>query len=399
MPSPLADIDWTDLDSGEMTTAVFLLCKALQERYNIGRSSITGSFFNNPGEPHRYTFPSTATPNPSWELNDGDPLEDWSQEVEDLFEECIRFYIDTDKNDALIGSAYNANWLKTYADDADAPLTYANRLFEKTGYTSYPDLSVYAPEEVKKFYDMVTTLKVTHDTYVSTIGTRINDNYLIFDGEFDKDQSTGFGIDETGADYYGGATRGEGGEAVTNTTPFTDFKTGNGNLFGSGTTSFNEDTDTGTAPNWYTPYKLNVGRLSSGGNYWNWMRSARVTFVVDWTDVENNLGITGRPLDYDESIDYINTITENYPTGQDPATGTPAGEDVVYRRSIESVTTNVNKISIEVNDQITVGTMPTNITDLSNGDIIDVEIVLGNNIRGIFYENWDGDGGFEYYTP
>ena len=42
--SLLAGIDWTDLDSAEMTTAVKVLCIALQERFNIGAMKLDGTF-------------------------------------------------------------------------------------------------------------------------------------------------------------------------------------------------------------------------------------------------------------------------------------------------------------------------------------------------------------------
>ena len=42
--SLLADIDWDDLDSAEMTTAVNVLCIALQERFNIGAMRMDGTY-------------------------------------------------------------------------------------------------------------------------------------------------------------------------------------------------------------------------------------------------------------------------------------------------------------------------------------------------------------------
>ena len=399
MASPLADIDWTNLDSAELSTAVKLLCKATQERYNIARVEFDGGYFDNPGDPQVFIFPSVDPTTPEYELNDGDPVEDFSTQVQNLLQDCLRFYVDTDKVDAQIGTTEAGTIdIKTYNDAADAPGTYDNRLFEKTGYTSWPDLSVYAAAEVKKWYDMVTTLKVVWRTYVNTSGTPSNDNYRIWVGEFDKDFSKFYVVDEDGAEYYGGQTEGEGGEATSNTTPFTDFKTGNGNLFASGDFTFTEGVDTGTPPEWDRPYKLNVGRLS-GGNYWNYIRAARLTIVGDWTDIEANTGITGRPIDYDESIDVIRTFTETFPTGEDPNTGTPAAEDVIYRRSINSVTAVGDEEKIEIDDQITAGTMPTNITDIGTSEEILINIRLENGIRGIFYENWDDDGGFIYFTP
>jgi len=399
MASPLADVDWDNLSSAELSTAIFLLCKATQERYNIGRLNFTGNYFNNPGDPHLYIFPSEDSTATQFNLNDGDPLEDWSQDVEDLFDGMIRFYVDTEKTDDQIGTTEGGTPdVKTYADAADAPGTYDNRLFEVTGYTSWPDLSVYAGAEVKKWYDMITTLKVINREYIQVAGSPVNDNYRIWVGEFDKDFTKFFVVDEDGAQYYGGQTEGEGGESTGNTTPFTDFKTGNDNLFDNGDYTFTEGVDTGTPPTWYIPYKLNFGRLA-GGNYWNWIRSARLTIVGDWTDVESNLGVTGRPIDYDESIDKIRGFTETFPTGEDPNTGTPAAEDVIYRRSIESVIVNGDEIEIEIDDQITPGTMPTNITDIGTSEEIVIEVDIENGARGRFYENWDGDGGFIYFTP
>lgn len=397
--STLADIDWTDLDSAEMTTAIKVLLIACQERHNIAFMDFAGDFFGPIPTPNVFPF---ADNDPIYTLFDGDPFVNPSGEVEALLSKSLIHYLDVDKLDDYVGTTdtdtgVNSVKLQTYNDAADAPGTYDNRLFEKTGYTSWPDLSVCAPEEVKKLYDMVTTLKVVIRPYVNVgPGTPINDNEFIFDGEFDPAQSTGFVVDETGADYYGGNTRGEGGNAVGTATPYTDFKTGNSNLFASGSTNW-QTGDTGTEPDYNDPYKFNMGRLG-GGNYWAWQRSARWTYSVDWTDIINNLGITGRPIDYDSSIDKIETLTEDYPTGHDTAITTPAAVNVIYHRDV-TISTVSNVDELEVDDQLGNATLPTNITDIAAGEEIDVLISIAIDGRRRFYENWDGEGGFDSYTP
>ena len=393
--STLADIDWTDLDSAEMTTAIKVLLIACQERHNIAFMDFTGTFPGPTPSPDIFPF---ADNDPIFTLSEGDPFLNPSGFVESLLSKSLIHYADLDKLDDYVGTTDTGSVaLQTYNDAADAPGTYDNRLFEKTGYTSWPDLSVGAPEEVKKLYDMVTTLKVVIRQYVNVGSeTPINDNEFIFDGEFDPAQSTGFGIDETGADYYGGNTRGEGGNAVAATTPYTDFKTGNSNLFASGSTSWTTG-DSGTEPEQTEPYTFNMGRLA-GGNYWAWQRSARWTYSVDWTDIIDNLGITGRPVDYDSSIDKIASLIETFPVGHDTAITTPAAVNVIYHRDV-TISTVSNVDELEIDDQLGNATLPTNITDIAAGEEIDVLVSIATEGRRLFYENWDGEGGFDSFTP
>ena len=109
--SLLADIDWTDLDSAEMTTAVRVLCITLQERFNIGACDLEGDYSTGgtPANPSdnilKDMFPY-KTNSPRWTLNDGDPLINYTasgqaaqNDMIHLIENAAQHYADIEKWD------------------------------------------------------------------------------------------------------------------------------------------------------------------------------------------------------------------------------------------------------------------------------------------------------------
>lgn len=398
MASPLADVDWTDLDSAEMTTAVKLILVGLQERANLTMVRMDGTY-NTLGTPSDQTvsnyFPY-GNNTPIYTLNDGDPLIDFTNEVEDLIQKCMAC-ADIEKwDDADANSEGNLTQYRL-SGVADDPGTYDNRLFEITGYTSYPDLSVYAPEEVKKAYDMMVEFK-----YIIRAHGIDNDDYMIFNGEFDVEEDSGTLVsnDVDGADWYGISDK-DNGDPVGTTAPYTDFKAGNNNLFDSGSASYNEDTDSGTyPPNYQYPYRLRFTRYTGSGNYVNWLSAFRVTYVADWTDVKAAVGNTGQPISY-QNQQNMRGLVNLFPTGEDTNWSWPKSTTGIAQRYYTDITLTVNgdKDEIEVDDDLSPVTLPTNITDIAAGEQVRITADYANTFRNLFLEYWNADGGFEYFTP
>jgi len=411
--SLLADIDWADLDSAEMATAVKVLCIALQERFNIAACDLEGDYSTsgNPANPSEQVlsnmFPYKSN-TPRWPLNDGDPLVDYTEsglaaqdDLNHLLVNTALNYADIEKWDDAATNKDSGDTRFTLAGIADDPGTYANRLQEVTGYTSYPDLTVMAPEEVKKLYDMVVVMKLVIRNY--NPATQTTAVHRIFTGEFDVDLAAALTTDDNnngdGGDFYNGGV--STAVSTGTSTPYNDFKTGNSNLFGSSAASFNEDTDSGTFPPSLLiakPYNISFRRFSSS-SYTNFINSFQTAFVVDWDIAQTAVGFTGKPIDY-KAQNTITSLTESFPSGHDTSFQYPASTTAVDQRYYETVSDSaVGEVVTISRDNLLVGvTLPSTQTSIADGEAILVQAEFANNLRVFILEDWDGDGGFEYYS-
>lgn len=398
--SLLAGYNWSDLAAEEITTAVKALAIATQERFVCSSCRVNGTFQTS-GTPSddslKNIFPYKSNSSVKWKLNDGDPLPDLSGDVQDLLSQMLNNFIDFDKQDNLLGT--NSTLLKTFASAADAPGTYDNRLFEKTGYTSWPDLSVYDKREVKKWYDMLTTLKWSWRAYGGGVSPTA-DTHVEFNGVFDTEQAKFYTVDQNGAEMYG--IDNTNYEPVTNTTPYSNFKTDLAALFGTTTDSYNNYSGSGTyEPDQNYPYNLRIARQSTDGDYMCWNASFYPTYILDWDSIETATGLTARPIGHKMYV-IISQLVNSFPSGHDtnfayPSTTT--AEDELYEATCTlNRVSNVDEVAIDLD--FSPVDVPTNITDIAAGESITVKATIaGMGGQFVIFENWDGDGGFEYYTP
>ena len=409
--SLLAGIDWTDLDSAEMTTAVRILCIAMQERFNIGAMRMDGTFFTggtaiNPSDNILKDMFPYKTNTPRWPLNDDDPLVDYTNQtlahnnLNHLILNAAQHYADIEKWDDAATNKDSGDTRFVLSGAADAPGTYDNRLLEVTGYTTYPDLSVMAPEEVKKLYDMVVVMKYVVRNTQSTLRANV---HRIFIGEFDVSQSGNFseGDDGDGANYYNAGSSSTV-TPITNTTPYSAFETGNSNLFASSAASFDESTDSGTyEPPFYggvdQPYYIKLIITAGKGGYRSLIRAFQTHFVIDWATPKTAVGFIGKPLEYKTQAN-MTSLTNTFPTGFDTNFDYPATTTAVDERYWETVTTSTTLEVVTVErDNLLVGvTLPSAPNSLAALDEIEVDPRM--NILTVYQlEDWGGDGGFEYY--
>lgn len=412
--SLLADIDWTNLDSAEMTTAVKVLCIALQERFNIAACDLEGDFSTsgNPANPSdnilKNMFPYKGN-SPRWPLNDGDPLVNYTDsglaaqdDMVHLIQNAAQHYADIEKWDDAATNKDSGDTRFVLSGVADDPGTYDNRLLEVTGYTTYPDLTVMAPEEVKKLYDMVVIMRFVSRNY--NPATQTTAVYRIFNGEFDVDLAAALTVDDNnngdGGDFYNGGV--STAVSTGTSTPYNDFKTGNTNLFGSSASTFNEDTDTGTFPPSLLiakPYNISFRRFS-GSSYTNFINSFQTAFVVDWDIAQTEVGFIGKPVEY-KAQNTLTALTENFPSGHDTSFQFPATTTAINQRYYETVSDSaVGDVVTISRDNLLIGvTLPSTQTSIADAEAILVQAEFSNNLRVFILEDWDADGGFEYYTP
>ncbi len=412
--SLLAGIDWNNLSSAEMTNAVRILCIAMQERFNIaamrmdGTYSTSGSVANPSDDILKNMFPYGGN-NPRWPLNDGDPLVNYTgsfaaqDDLNHLILNTAQNYADIERwNDDATNKASGGNvWTLSYP--ADDPGTYANRLLEVTGYTTYPDLSVMAPEEVKKLYDMVVIMRYARRDPQSQLRANV---HRIFEGEFDISQAATYVVEDPegdGANYYNAGS--SAGVIPTNTAPYTAFNTGNGNLFGTPGASFDESVDSGTfEPPFYhgvrRPYFVWLRRFNAGGDkYTNFIKAYQTQHVIDWSVPRALVGFIGLPLAY-LAQNNMSSLVNAFPAGHDTLFDYPAATTTTDQRYWETVTDSeaLDVVTMK-RDNLLVGvTLPATPSSIASGESIEVEPFFGTNLISFHLEDWDGEGGFVYYS-
>ena len=394
MASTLDGMDFDNMPSIEITTAIRILAQATQERFNISTMDMAGAFVGD--DIARSNIFPYGDNTPIWSLEDeAGPLADFTGNIANLFTRMLFRYADIEKwNDADTDSENN-NSRYDLSGAADAPGTYDNRLFEIIGdiTNSYPDLSVSSPAEVKKWYDMI----VVCSHILRPHGDGENDDYYIFEGSFDVEQAKTVAADEDGADFFG--INASTYEPVGNTTPYSNFKSAQNALFGTLPDSYNTDTDSGTyPPDKGAPFSVRVARASGAGNYMSWTKCFQITYVADWTDSRAAVGFDGRPVSYKHQ--QRAALSETFPTGEDPTYIYPGSTTAQNERYYTSnvVTEVSDKDEIAVDHDLSAITVPTNITDLSANEQVLVFVGFDNVLDNLFLENWDGDGGFDSFT-
>jgi hypothetical protein len=392
--SLLDGIDFDNLPSEVPAVAIKKLAIATQERFNIAIVRTNGtksSFFNTI---FKY-FPYGANTNPEYVLNEGDPIPDLTSEIETLLGFCANLYADVEKWDDAATNLETGSTSYRLSDTADDSGTYDNRLFEITGYTSYPDLSVYAKEEVKKWYDMLTELKYIHRSSGFNLGTG---SYHIFKGEFDVGTNPFYSTDDPlgiDANFYGIDETDPNLEDPSNTTPYTDMVTANTNYQTSTAAIHNEDID-GSFTYDTSPYSVRFRRDGSG-DYISCLRAFTDTHVLNWANIRSTVGMTGKPVSYKRQARV--TISETFPTGEDTNMSYPystTGDNQRFYCDL-SITEVSDTTEIEIDLDINPATMPANLTDIGANELVQVSTTV--SYPGNWLENWDGEGGFDYYTP
>jgi hypothetical protein len=169
MASPLAEIDWDNLQAADVPIAMRLLMLATQERYIVGTTEWSGG----EGGPYKNEYP-LYDPFVNSDPKYGRPNDVFANgsNLNVMIDAMALGYRDeTRLNEYAAGkvltttpaSATEIVYLRLNSP-ADDPVTYANRLFENAGIpgtdgSQYPDLTSGSPLEVKKWYDIITQFK------------------------------------------------------------------------------------------------------------------------------------------------------------------------------------------------------------------------------------------------
>ncbi len=146
MASPLAEIDWDNLESANLVTAMNLLELAYSERTNMAYL-VTGAL------PRRAKIDLYPWLNntPNYGRDDWPMI--WSINS-DFITSTLSLYLSQTKIDAALGTIVSGSGFR----DNHYRLDEA-QLFVDHGITEYPEMDIINPTDVKKWYDIITSLK------------------------------------------------------------------------------------------------------------------------------------------------------------------------------------------------------------------------------------------------
>lgn len=387
MASLLEVIDWDNLDSSELTTACKLLMSATQERFSLALMAIDEGVQNTGVSTFLYDSFDWGSNSPVYRLQDGDPLILPDQVITDMISKTAQFYADLVKIGDEIGSTSSLGTAKkTLSDTADDPGTYPNRLLEIAGYEDYPDFSsTVTTHEVKKWFDILAVM--THIFRRDSKSFVDPNGNLLIQGEFDNVKiGTAFTIG--GAKEYGSDP------PVTNatTTPWNDFITGHNLLFPGGADTDDIFNPSGVSSITNDGLRYNFRAVNGSTNYHVWQKSFTVTIVLDYAGMKGELGFTGLPLDY-QTPGRMNIVSNSVESTFTAASFREVDLEIYYVQFTESWASD--EVSLEIDDGITKAVIPSTIPapTPSVSSRVDVQFDELDVI-----ENWNGDGGFDYYT-
>ena len=401
--SPLADFNWDDLTGENFVTVLKVLCSALQERYNVGIMDFNGVIDGHPSlNPHptalKNYFPF-GNNDPKW-MGDTWPLALVNQDINDLLDGAATKYFDKDQLDAQIGDSAPQTTAQTqlfYLGSVPQDPAYPNRLFELAGYTDYPDIKTGSAAELKKLYDLISSLKwVWRPHFIDWSDFPAGANDTEFVGEFDLNQAGFFVIDPDGADHYGNA-----GYRDINTDGggFSLFQTGHANIVaGSGDALHymsDQDVNTYHLDPYYAYYfrfrTTSNGPIPGQRGYHNFLYAYHRKDIYDWSVARAVIGFTGKPNQF-EKYAYLDqgSGSNMQHTG---FSHTAETENVLRRATPTLVEIDADNQTVEFDENLNYATIPASMPPENTESV--VQTIL---INQWMIEHWNHADGFKYHT-
>jgi hypothetical protein len=383
--SLFAVIDWDNMTYNELVTACKLLMSATQERVTIGQMPLNQKLGSN------LDVFDWGNNTPAYKLSDGDPLILPNSTIESMLNTIAANYVDIAKTEDFIGDSVSfiGGMVKRLNASADDP-SYPNRLLELAGYTSYPDFSdTVTTHEVKKWYDILGIAKYVGRT--KNISTTTNTYTRVrVDGEMDKTNSGATNYLNWSEAYGTSPASGR----TTTSTEWSNFDTAHADLFGEGDEEFWFEEGEGVGQDFRRVYTYRAEYDSTGYNCW--ARGLKYSMVLDYSLLHTNAGGSGLPISYKAYSLLDFTIDGTDTTNGFTAPTFNKTEDVIYEATLTTSTASA-VVTVtetpEINEAGIPSTAPTPASTTTSRAFVE------QYMNNFLIEDWDGDGGFEYYTP
>lgn len=386
MPASLfAVIDWDNMTYNELVTACKVLMSATQERVTIGQMPLNQKLGSN------LDVFDWGNNTPAYKLEDGDPLILPNSTIQSMLSTIATNYVDLTKTEDAIGSgvSFIGGMVKRLNAAADNPI-YPNRLLELAGYTSYPDFSdIVTTHEVKKWYDILGVARYVARTKNISTTTNVYTRVRV-DGEIDKTNAGGTDFFNWSEAYGTSPPSGR----TTTSTEWTNFDSAHGIIFAQGDSEYWFEEGEAEGQDFRRVYTYRAEYDSTGYNCW--ARAFEYVLELDYSLFHTNAGGSGLPLSY-KAYSLLDFVTDGTDTGNGFTAPTFAKtEDLIYEASL-STSTAVDVVTITENTEITPAGIPATAPTPASATVS--RAYVEQYMNNFFIEDWDGDGGFDYYTP
>ena len=389
--SPLEQINMTDLDANEYVTSQRIIYSAITERMNIGFVRGDGTFATGISGVGNYRFYFPFGSNVGWYGNSGEPFIPFSaSENSTMINRGVRNYVSKQsmiddlgttntqlqKFTWVVGSAHSV-WLYLGVTDEVPEFTIPCTTTLEIMYRFITECLTYVA--TSNINDLTRNLDIRivgilYDV-AGTVSTKNKYTYAQGDNAIETDilDPSSFGVDE-----------------LYSTSAYTNFPL------------------TNSAEN--TMCYINIlPKVPSGGLYDDFQVEAKfmqMTRIFDYSDIKNAIGIDGLPLSAKYFVKYINNHNQIEGVTYDELLEETISHDVTG-----DIVENLLGIpSATANDKATgnpmIPALPAAIGSFASYDFSPA-VYLEKNTSGIVslfsnvnvFHDWDGEGGFEYYTP
>ncbi len=369
--SPLSEINWDDLEGQSLITAVNLLQLAFAERVNM--ADLLGARGFSPSDrgvlrqfPFADNFPITGKPTwpASWPFYK--PIRGWDQALEN--------YLSQTKLSAILNTTHTdiaALRFDDFSQDEDTLLTDLGIPLTGNRNTEYPRMDIITTENVKFWYDAITSLKsIFVDQSIGGSGSNFNPKFLssYSEGIYRPDGSVEFPKNHFIQQYdlYYGTIYGP---------PFAQLPAEWANLW---TGREAKQLITGSLPNWRVKYDYTSAEQP--------ILAAMNTYSRFDTSAFDLLGLSSLPSNID--------CYGGYMGGSNKVDGQAwlATNGIVPDKVIQFPDPSRDILAgnmVERNIPIPAPTLPVDGPDID----------FNTRTTHFSFENWDYDGGFEFYTP
>ena len=362
--SPLSEINWDNLEGQSLITAMNLLQYAFSERVNVAANL---GFYRHVGNNTRVLrmFPffdnSPDVGKPNWPAM-------WGRQVPNLgWDTALSNYLSNTKLNNILGTSPPAIGFRynNVQLDQDTLLTDAGITLTGNRATEYPRMDIINTENIKTWYDMITSLKyIFVNGAQGGAGSNTNSRFL---------SSYSEGIYDGAA--FTSPVKYDGAGSPGFSEPFAQLPTDWAQIW-SGPIS--KALITNSLPNFRVTYDYQASNRAE-------VRAINTYSRFDVSDFAA-IGHGGEPQ---EILTYGSfQVGANGAAGQAWAAANGYDDDTVIQLPRSTRTELAGNI-IERNIPIPPPTLP------SHEPTIDLNVTTNHGT----YELWDAEGGFEFYTP
>ncbi len=364
--SPLAEINWDNLEGQHLITAVNLLQLAFAERMNMAQ--LIGAFrIVNNLNLYPFLDNSPRIGKKNWPVMWGSSVPATNMRA------ILGNYLSETKLNNVLGTSPNNGFRELNVRlDQDTLLTDLGVTLTGNRATEYPRMDIITTENVRFWYDLITSLKyILVDFAHGGAGSNINNHRWL--------SSYAEGISgDIHIEFFDAITDLRYGPALPNPNPLVNLGPDWDGLWD------NSVKVKQLIPNSQPAMKIRYESFGISSQFAD-VTAIKTYSRFDTSDYDNT-GLGGAPIDIRTYGSYGDQETSTA-----PATAWAESNGYFEDKIIQLPTAERNVIAGNIVER----SIPFDVPSNPNVDFVSKTILTNHGT----YENWDGEGGFQFYTP